>query len=392
MKRSSQLRKQQKMLLFTGLFVFFVLILSGLWISEPKQQKTNVNKSQQKNNKEEVFKSFSARNNSSQLSAKEHWLNLSEKEIKILKSDNKKLKQEIEQLSSKFEEQLEELKNNKALDAEKAIEESFKNAILSSMSNSNDNKNYNMNIERNIEVFTLFELDDLNTEKDESKSIKNVTHYLPAGSFAKVMLLSGLDVHTGSAARGTPLPVLLKLLDSGQLANFWHSAIKDCHAIGAAYGDMSSERAYIRLEKLTCILENGDIVEEPLKGYVAGEDGKAGFRGRIVSKQGALIAKSLFAGVASGFGDILSGKYQDISTNALGSVTSPKDNLTVGDMTLAGLGKGGASALNKIADFYIERANEIYPIIEISAQRIGEIVLLEGTDFNVDLVNKSEGN
>ena len=35
---------------------------------------------------------------------------------------------------------------------------------------------------------------------------------------------------------------------------------------------------------------------------LAGEDGKAGMRGRLVSKQGQLLANALLAGVASGIG------------------------------------------------------------------------------------------
>ncbi|MFX3849709.1 TraB/VirB10 family protein, partial [Streptococcus suis] len=83
---------------------------------------------------------------------------------------------------------------------------------------------------------------------------------------------------------------------------------------GAAHGDISSERAHIRLENMTCVLVSGEVIEEPIKGYVAGEDGKAGLRGRLVSKQGSLIAKSLLAGVASGIGSSISQQYQQVST------------------------------------------------------------------------------
>ena len=36
-------------------------------------------------------------------------------------------------------------------------------------------------------------------------------------------------------------------------------------------------------------------VRKGVKGYVAGEDGKAGMRGRLVSKQGQILANALLA-------------------------------------------------------------------------------------------------
>jgi conjugal transfer pilus assembly protein TraB len=176
-------------------------------------------------------------------------------------------------------------------------------------------------------------------------------------------------------------------MDEGQLPNFFNSDIDDCHVLGAAYGDISSERANVRLETLTCVLVNGDIIEEPIAGYVAGEDGKAGLRGRLVEKQGAMIARSLLAGVASGMGSSLSQQYQQVSTSALGSVTTVDPNKVMQN----GLATGAGNALEKIADYYIARANEMYPIIEVDANRIGEVILTGGTDLKQSVIgNKRE--
>lgn len=42
------------------------------------------------------------------------------------------------------------------------------------------------------------------------------------------------------------------------------------------------------------------VIEAKLDSYAVGEDGKAGVRGRVVSKQGQIIAKSLMAGFLGG--------------------------------------------------------------------------------------------
>ncbi|HQV23489.1 MAG TPA: hypothetical protein PLJ88_10410, partial [Agitococcus sp.] len=47
----------------------------------------------------------------------------------------------------------------------------------------------------------------------------------------------------------------------------------------------------------------------------------------------------------------------------------------------SGIATGVATSASKIADFWLSQANAIFPIIEISAGRIGEVFLMEGADF-----------
>ena len=124
----------------------------------------------------------------------------------------------------------------------------------------------------------------------------------PSGAFTRAVLLGGLDAPTGGQAQRNPQPVLLRLVDNAILPNQFRARVKECFVVGAGYGDVSSERAYIRTESLSCVTRDGTAIDVPIKGYVAGEDGKAGMRGRLVSKQGQILANALLAGVASGIG------------------------------------------------------------------------------------------
>ena len=90
--------------------------------------------------------------------------------------------------------------------------------------------------------------------------------------------------------------------------------------LGSGYGDISSERAYLRLESLSCVLNNGEVVDATIKGYVVGEDGKAGLRGRLVSKQGQVLANALMTGIIAGIGQGFQQSATSYSTSALGSV------------------------------------------------------------------------
>ena len=47
----------------------------------------------------------------------------------------------------------------------------------------------------------------------------------------------------------------------------------------------------------------------------------------------------------------------------------------------SGIATGVATSASKIADFWLSQANSIFPIIEISAGRIGEVFLMEGADL-----------
>src|SRR5574337_957263 len=86
------------------------------------------------------------------------------------------------------------------------------------------------------------------------------------------------------------------------LPNKFKADYKNCRFTANGAGDLSSARAYIRLDRLSCISDDGGAIDVGVKGYIADQTGKAGVRGRLVSKQGQVLANALLAGVASGIG------------------------------------------------------------------------------------------
>ncbi len=221
------------------------------------------------------------------------------------------------------------------------------------------------------------------SENDEPP--RTIDDYVPAGSFGRVILLSGLDAPTGGRNQRDPVPFLVRLKDHGRLPNGFRSRLKECVAVMAGRGDISSERVYARAERLSCVLEDGRVIETQIDGYLAGEDGKAGMRGRLVSKQGALIARSLLAGVAGGIGSGISESYSSLSTNALGTVqTVDPDKIAE-----QGIAEGFGSALDRISQWYLERADEAYPVIEVDAGRYAELVLVKGVFVSWETVRQA---
>ncbi|MGV0005375.1 MAG: TraB/VirB10 family protein [Candidatus Porifericomitaceae bacterium WSBS_2022_MAG_OTU9] len=211
---------------------------------------------------------------------------------------------------------------------------------------------------------------------------QQMASYLPAGSFAGAALLTGLDAPTGGNGRSNPVPVLLTLTNSGTLPNRWRHQVQECVVTAAGYGDLAAERAYMRLDRFSCVLVNGSTVDLEVSGYVVGEDGKAGLRGRVVSKQGVLIARALLAGLASGIGEGLTQSITSVGTSAIGSV----QNVESGRLLEYGFARGAGKALDQVARWYLERANEVYPVIEINSGRQVELVLIEGLHLGADLL------
>lgn len=206
---------------------------------------------------------------------------------------------------------------------------------------------------------------------------RDTRRYLPSGSFTRALLLGGLDAPTGGQAQRNPQPVLLKLADNAMLPNHFRARVKECFVVGAGYGDVSSERAYIRTESLSCVTRDGIAIDIPIKGYVAGEDGKAGMRGRLVSKQGQILANALIAGVASGIGHAFQQGATTLAISPLGT-TSTVDS---GKQLEAGLGTGVGKALDRLAQYYISLAEKVFPVIEIDAGRAVDVVLTSGVSL-----------
>ena len=207
--------------------------------------------------------------------------------------------------------------------------------------------------------------------KEEKTSAEN---YLPAGTFMRVVLLAGLDAPTGGQAQNNPHPILMRVLDPAQLPNRYMADMKDCVVTANGYGDISSERAYIRTDRLSCIDQKGGAVDISLKGYVAGEDGKAGMRGRLVSKQGQALANAFLAGIGSGIGQAFKESSSTVSTSPLGSTSTVTD----GKELQAGLASGVGSAMSQLSKYYIKLAEQVFPVIEVDGGRVVDVVLTRG--------------
>lgn len=212
----------------------------------------------------------------------------------------------------------------------------------------------------------------------------HINETLPAGTFANAVMLNGLAAPTGNLGQRNPHPILLELVDFGNLPNRFSHRVRSCRIIAAGHGELSDERAYIRLERLSCVLRTGEVISKEAKGYITGEDGKNGVAGLLVTKQGAYVARSLLAGIFSGLGRAIGQSYANVSTSALGTVES----IDPSDVGKAGVAEGLSTATEKVADWYLERADEVFPFVEIEAGRIVTVTFTEDIDLEANMIEK----
>jgi len=205
--------------------------------------------------------------------------------------------------------------------------------------------------------------------------LANQTYRLPATSILTGTLITGLDASTATQSRRDPFPVLLRLQKTAILPNRYQADVRECFVLLAGYGDLSSERAYLRGETVSCVLLDGSVIETRLQGYAAGEDGKAGVRGRLVTKQGQFIARALMIGFIEGVSDVL--QKGDTVTLGLSQSQGDEGGNPWGSAALRGTG----NALDRIAQFYIDQAYNLFPVIEIDAGRQLDIVLTGHLDM-----------
>ena len=142
--------------------------------------------------------------------------------------------------------------------------------------------------------------------------VEDSPDFLPPNSYAPARVIVGVDASAGVSSQTDPLPVVLRITGPArsvvQNGKLLETNIQGCVVNGAARGDLSAEKVYVKLQKMTCDQPGGRVAVSEVKGFISFA-GKTGVRGRVVSREGSLISQALLAGVVGGFG-------RGFSTNA----------------------------------------------------------------------------
>lgn len=206
---------------------------------------------------------------------------------------------------------------------------------------------------------------------------------IPSGSNFEAVLLTGMDASTSVGANKTPTPALLRVKTDAILPNLHSYNVRECFVLVGGFGNISSERVEMRTETMSCVSENGEVYEGKIEGYVVGEDGKAGARARLVSKQGSMLAKSFMAGFLGGIGQAFA--PQPVQALNIGGGSTQQYQYPDADSLVGnGVAGGFSKSANALAQYYISLAQQMHPVLELDASRKMTIILIKGVDLTME--------
>lgn len=218
--------------------------------------------------------------------------------------------------------------------------------------------------------------------KTEVPSVKQVS-YLPGGSMARSVLLTGADAPVG----GKPFPVLVALKEAFASPNSYGVPLKGCFALGKAEGNASSERADIQIVRMSCVLPDGKAFEQEVTGYLVGDDGKQGIPGKLIDKEGRKIAFAAIAGVGAGLARAFGQQQVTNVVTDSGAVTST----VTGDALTFGLASGAQGAAGEMQKYFQKQADRLFPVVEIDADKNVTLVMLSGVKVpGLEAMNRTE--
>ena len=227
----------------------------------------------------------------------------------------------------------------------------------------------------------------------EEKAKAAGKNYLPTGTTISFVSVAGMNAPTNAIAKtaggGELMPTLLRVRGEAILPNKQRYNLQDCVIVAVGYGQMADERAILRTDTMSCISPNGQTTEVALKGTVFGEDGKPGMRGRLVSKNGEVIAQMMKVAALQTLGNMLvsAAAHYDFKNghekvNNGTSVSVGGNNESMADAIAKDAAAGLNSTFDRVAGIYEQYAQQTFPVIEVNPGRKGEIVLTEGIEID----------
>ncbi|WP_298333556.1 TrbI/VirB10 family protein [Asticcacaulis sp.] len=217
---------------------------------------------------------------------------------------------------------------------------------------------------------------------NQASRAHNPKLYVAAGSYAPVRIISGADVTAGVTDQSDPKPMLARVLgpargviDKGRVRT---TELRGCLVTLEGRADLPSERVYGRPVRMSCPADGGTVRELKVKGYLV-DRGTAGIRGVVTERTGDLVGRAAMAGLVGGLGSTVNNALNP----ALGgfSISTGDDRSTgkkLKEAGLGGLGGGAQSAGDRLGDYYIDRLEQIQPVISAVSGAELELVFLEG--------------
>lgn len=214
-----------------------------------------------------------------------------------------------------------------------------------------------IDVDNSVDYASIY--DSQNRKKTEKKPGLHIMT-----GFANALLITGVAAPTFGKGLKNPKPVILTVESDLIIANDDTEDMKNCMLLGTATGNMNSSRAEIQITRLSCSITQRDgkkfKIEQsgsPL-GWIIGEDGKYGLKGRLVDSSSKVIMRELMIGFLQGVADSFSNKSDANSGTA---------DIALG--ASSGAGEGAGKAFDNLAEYYQKMLDGMYPVVDIKAGR-----------------------
>ena len=198
--------------------------------------------------------------------------------------------------------------------------------------------------------------------------------YVPSGTFVRAVVLGGADADASVNGQSKNNGVMLfKLLQPGTLPNGARSHLQGCFVTASAYGDISSERAYIALDKLSCAQPGRPIIDKAVQGW-AFFNGKVGIKGMPLMRDNKVMQWAGISGMMSGIAGAAQYAQSVQSIGQLGATSLvPSSNIA----PYAAYG-GASKAADVLSNYYVKRAEQYHPVIQVGSGNVVTIVFKDG--------------
>ncbi len=202
----------------------------------------------------------------------------------------------------------------------------------------------------------------------------NPNRYVPSNTSVRAVILGGADADASVNGQSKNNGVMLfKFLEDGTLPNGQRSRLRGCRVSGNAYGDISSERAFATLYKISCAHPGEPIIDKEVTGWVF-FNGKVGVKGVPLMRDNKIMQ---WAGISGALAGIASAaqyaqSVQSISSFGAASVV-PQSN--IGPYAAYG---GASKAADVLSQYYVKRAEQYHPVIQVGSGNVVTIVFKDG--------------
>lgn len=217
-----------------------------------------------------------------------------------------------------------------------------------------------------------------NLKFDSNQSSDKTANFVMPKGTAKATLISGIDAPTLTMGEKDPAPAFLTLDSPILIANDNEANLQDCMLMGAAKGNIVTNRAIIRISDIECVMTDKKgkkfKVTSPVEGWVYSENGGYGLDGRLVSREGKIIDAAVPIMMIEAIVGAAKGASSTTTVPGLGTFTNSNG---IGDNLKQGVAQGIGKPAEKMIDMYIKILDEIRPTIEVKPGR-HVVVLFKG--------------